>query len=220
MSRSGRETVTFVKFRVLAGLVAAVVVWAEVDAWCTARADYPAQRVDGPGDDVVLVLGYPSRRDGRAGLLQRWRTRIARRSAPADPLYVFTGGAVRGEIPEAVVMAAYGERLGLTPDRIARETRATTTRENLALSMPWLRDARSIRIASDTHHARRARGYLRASEPHLWARLAPTADFRPLELGPFRPVLTVYNLLARRVADRRDAARAVTPASRAASAAA
>jgi uncharacterized SAM-binding protein YcdF (DUF218 family) len=182
----------------------ALLSWGELHAWQASRQDYPAVP-DRPahGDDVVLVLGFPPRRDGMPGALQRWRTRIAVRSAPPGALFVFSGAAVHGDVPEAVVMAAYGRALGIRPDRIARETRARTTRENLAFARPWLEGARSIRIASNTFHARRARRYLRETEPELWRRLARTRDFVLLELGPLRLALTFYDAVAARAAASR-----------------
>ncbi len=193
----------------LAGAGFALLAFGEAQAWRTSRADYPtvAERSEGPADgrDVVLVLGFRSRDDGRLNALQAWRTRIARRSAPPGALFVFSGGAVRGDRPEAEVMAQFGvARLGIQPADVAVEPLATTTRENLELSLPWLAGARTIRIASNTAHARRARGYLRDLDPELWRRLRPSRDFVPLELGPLRLALTFYDFVAGRVAGRRE----------------
>jgi len=197
----------------------ALLAFGEAQAWRASRADYPrTSPTTGPagGADVVLVLGFRSREDGRLNALQAWRTRIAVRSAPPGALFVFSGGsggAVRGSEPEAVVMARYATaRLGVAPDAVAIESAAASTRENLALSLPWLRTARTIRIASNTAHARRARSYLRELDPELWGRLRPTRDFRLLELGPLRLALTFYDFVAGRSAGR---AMAVAAAERA-----
>ena len=184
---------------------AAVLAFGEVQAWRPSRADSPTAPTAGPasGRDVVLVLGFRSRADGRLNALQAWRTRIAVRSAPPDALFVFSGGTVRGTEPEAAVMARHATvRLGVPPDAVAIESAAESTRENLSFSLPWLREARTIRIASNTAHAHRARGYLRELDPHLWARLRRTRDFRPLELGPLRLALTFYDFVAARSAGR------------------
>lgn len=184
-----------------------LVAFGEAQAWHASRADYPggAERRDGPaaGRDVVLVLGYPGRRDGTPGLLQRWRVRIARRSAPPGALFVFTGGAVNRDVAEADVMAEYARRRGIRPGDIGIERAARTTRENLSLSLPWLADARTIRIASNTAHARRARRNLRQLDPPVWRRLRRTRDFVLLELGPLRLALTFYDFVAGQVAARR-----------------
>jgi len=197
-------------WRALAGVAAAgalVLAFGEVQAWRTARADYPADPTSGPADgrDVLLVLGFRSRDDDRLNPVQAWRTRIAARSAPPGALFVFSGGAVRGSVPEAEIMARFGAaRLGIPPSDIAIEPRATTTRENLAFALPWLTDARTSRIASNTAHARRARQYLRDLDPALFARLRRTRDFVPLELGPLRLALTFYDFVAARTARRRE----------------
>lgn len=185
----------------------ALLTFGEAQAWRVSRADYPrpAEREVGPATrrDVVLVLGFRSREDGRVNGIQAWRTRIAVRSAPPGALFVFSGGAVRGSEPEARVMARYGvARLGIHPRDVALEHASTSTRENLSLSRPWLTEARTIRIASNTAHARRARRYLRELDPGLWRRLHPTRDFVPGELGPLRLALTFYDFVAARAADR------------------
>ncbi len=192
----------------------ALLLFAEWQTWRGSGQDLPRRPETGSGADVVLVLGFPPRRDGMPGALQRWRTRIAMRSAPPGALFVFSGAAVHGDVPEAEVMAAYGIARGIPPSRIVRETRATTTRENVAYSLPWLREAGTIRIASNTFHARRARRCLRATAPELFDRLRPTRDFVPFELGPLRLALTFYDWVAARVAERRDAATTVRSPSR------
>ena len=184
----------------------AVLAFGEWQSWRPSRAAYPAEAAPAAGRDVVLVLGFRSGNDDRANWLQRWRTRIAVRSAdPATALFVFSGGAVRGRRPEAEIMAEYGiRRMKIPAANVALEPRATSTRENIAFALPWLRDARTIRIASNTFHARRARGYLRELDPALWHRLAPTRDHVLLELGPLRLALTFYDWVAARAAARRD----------------
>lgn len=190
----------------------ALLAWGEAAAWRMSRAGYPRYPQTGAesGDDVVLVLGYRPRDDGRLHPLQRWRVRIAVRSAPPGALYVFSGGIVHGTRPEAEMMAEYGvRRCGIDPARLALETQAMTTRENLAFATPWLEASRTIRIVSNTSHARRARRYLAEQAPALVPRLRRTRDFVPLELGPLRLALTFYDWVAGRVADRRDAEKGV-----------
>ncbi|GAA3032258.1 hypothetical protein GCM10010462_18980 [Microbacterium dextranolyticum] len=212
----GRRRAAASALAVVAGLGCALLVWGEVQAANVARADYPDtdMRLEGPPDgrDVVLVLGFRSRTDGRRNAVQVWRTRIAVRSAPrshassAGTLFVFSGGAVRGSVPEADLMARYAvAHLGVAAADVAIERHATSTRENLTLSLPWLSGARTIRIASNTAHARRARRYLRELDPELWRRLRRTRDFMPLELGPLRLALTFYDFVAGRKAARDDA---------------
>jgi uncharacterized SAM-binding protein YcdF (DUF218 family) len=180
--------------------------WAELATWRASRQEYPAHAAAGPagGEDVVLVLGFPARRDGRAGWVQRWRVRIARRSAPPGALFVFTGGAVGRSVAEADVMASLAHEAGVPHDRIVHERTARTTRENLTRSLPWVEHARTLRIASTALHARRARRYLRELDPRLHARLRPSRDFVPLEIGPLRIVSTAYETIAAAVSAHRD----------------
>ena len=185
----------------------ALLAFGEWQSWRASRAGYPSETVPSAGRDVVLVLGFRSAADDRVNWLQRWRTRIAVRSVdPATALFVFSGGAVRGRRPEAEIMAEYGiRRLRIPPANVALEPRATSTRENIEFALPWLREAGTIRIASNTFHARRARGYLRELDPERWQRLAPTRDHVLLELGPLRLALTFYDWVAARAAARREA---------------
>lgn len=183
----------------------ALLAFGEWQSWRTSRMEYPTVARRGPhgGRDVVLVLGFRSSEHGGVNAVQKWRTRIAVRSAAPGSLFVFSGAAVRGTRSEAEVMAEYGIRsLGISPVNVALEPRARSTRENIALSEPWLRDARTIRIASNTAHAQRARRYLREFDPRLGERLAPTRDHVLLELGPLRLALTFYDWVAGRAAAR------------------
>jgi uncharacterized SAM-binding protein YcdF (DUF218 family) len=120
---------------VAGGVGVALLAFGEWQAWRASLRSYPAATTPGPpeGRDVVLVLGFRSSAEGRLNAVQKWRTRIAVRSvSPASALFVFSGGAVRGERPEAELMAAYGmSRLGIPRRNVAIEPRATTTRENL-----------------------------------------------------------------------------------------
>ncbi|MDT3444342.1 YdcF family protein [Pseudofrankia sp. BMG5.37] len=149
--------------------------------------------------ETLLVLGYPTARDGRIHPLQRWRTEIAVRSMSSDgdevgrdvdvpvgavdTLLVFSGAATRGAAAaEAEVMAHYArEVLGVPAEQIALETRAHTTKQNLAFAMAYLESATTIKIVSDPLHAARARLYLRQLRPDLASRLIPADDYRPLE---------------------------------------
>jgi hypothetical protein len=134
------------------------------------------------GSEAVIVLGYPPRRNGQPHPLQRWRCQIAARSV--DPgragQMIFTGAAAGEDRPsEAAVMSGYArDVLGVPAGRIALETRARTTWQNVAFTLPLAEQADSIKFASDSLHAARARRYLRAQRPELAARLSGGADYR------------------------------------------
>ncbi|MGV9680518.1 YdcF family protein [Nocardia sp. NPDC003482] len=164
------------------GMVA-VVVTAELLHWRASR------RLLGPGvgparSEVVVVLGYPVRRNGRMHPLQRWRCRIAVRSLDSrvDGTLVFTGGAVRREPAEAEVMARYArEVLGVPEGRVVIETKAESTWQNIEFTVPMMEGVDRVKIASDPMHAARARRYLRMQRPDLAERVVGAADYRLLE---------------------------------------
>ena len=178
--------------------------------WLTWRASTDlvhASRRD-PGEvaagEVVLVLGYPSRADGKPSAMQRWRTRIAVRSTdPTIGRILFSGGATTGGRSEAAVMADYAvNRLHVPRSAIDLEEHATTTWENVAFTLPQLTQATTVKIASNTFHARRARRYVLEQDPGLAARLHRARDYRFGEWSPIKLLLVVYEW-HRVIADRR-----------------
>lgn len=182
---------------------------AEWATWRASRDHVPAGRFDPRqvvAGEVVLVLGYPSRADGRPSVMQRWRTRIAVRST--DPLIgriVFSGGATTGGRSEAAVMAEYAiTRLGVPESAIELEEEATTTWENVAFALPRLQAAPQVKIASNTFHARRARRYLLEQAPELADRLHRARDHR-LGACPPLALLLVAHEWRRTRAERRAA---------------
>lgn len=172
-------------------VLSAVFGWAEWTTWKVSRDDLPAGATDPrrivPGESV-LVLGCP------LPILQRWRVRIAVRSTdPESARFVFSGGAVPGQIPEAQMMADHAVRQHGVPARnIAVEDHSRTTVENIANSAPLLADSLAIKIASNTFHARRAREILRRKSPELAARLIRARDYLPSEYGPLHVGLIAF----------------------------
>jgi uncharacterized SAM-binding protein YcdF (DUF218 family) len=179
-----------------AASASAVVVWSEWVAWRASLDALPPAGLDPrprPGD-VVLVLGFRSSAHGRVNLIQRWRVRIAARSAdPATATFVFSGGATVGTTSEAALMARYAvATAGIPPRNVSLEEESRTTWENVAFGLPFLRDAESIVVASNTFHARRARRYIAAQAPDLAPRLRRGGDHRFGELPLVKPYLAVY----------------------------
>lgn len=163
----------------------------------------------GPGTDApatarscaVVVLGFPSRRNGDLHALQRWRTEIGIRSLPSgsarDRRLVFTGGPSRGaQVAEAKVMAGYAGRRGVPAEEIVLEEAATNTWENLTLAVPLIEAFDTIVIASDPLHASRSRRYLAKQRPDLGVRLVFADDYRVLERWWLKLPIAVYELLA------------------------
>jgi uncharacterized SAM-binding protein YcdF (DUF218 family) len=182
-----------------AGLAAAASVAAsELLNWQAARSGPGTDAPPAGGSRAIIVLGCPSRRDGRPGVMQKWRTEIAVRSRPAgaaDYVLIFTGGQSRGAaVPEADVMAAYARRLGIPADRILTETKAMSTWENLRLALPMAETLDTIMIASNSVHAARARRYAAAQRPDLAGRLAVADDYHLLERWWLKAPAAAYEL--------------------------
>ncbi len=112
------------------------------------------------GVDAIVVLGstledgrvpalLASRLDRAAGL---YRAEVA---AGGAPRVVVTGGAPAGGPTEASAMADYLARAGVPSGRLLVEDRASTTRENLALTAPLLHQRgaapRVVVVTSDFH---------------------------------------------------------------------
>jgi uncharacterized SAM-binding protein YcdF (DUF218 family) len=151
-------------------------------------------RVSGPGDEVVLVLGAKNRGD-RANYLNRYRVRAALRSQTHRDrsVLVFCGGAVKGTATEAAMMHRYArDELG-HPGPTHLEPTSSTTWENVMNAIPFLEQADSIKIVSNSLHAERARHYLWRARPDLATRLTRGADYRFGEILLLKPVLTVLS---------------------------
>src|SRR6201999_2726223 len=90
---------------VVAGVIGVLFGWVEWRTWRASREALPAGGIDPhriEADESVLVLGCP------LPILHRWRVRIAVRSTdPHRARFVFSGGAVRGQVSEARMMADY-----------------------------------------------------------------------------------------------------------------
>jgi uncharacterized SAM-binding protein YcdF (DUF218 family) len=159
------------------------------------------------GSEAVIVLGYPSKRNGGTRPLQRWRCQIAARSMDTGRpgQVIFTGAARPGQPSEAAVMSGYAhDVLGVPADRIALETKARSTWQNVKFAAAIAETADVIKFASDPLQAARARRYLRAQRPELADRVAPSADYRFGEHCGLKVVTVGYHvvravLLSRRV---------------------
>jgi uncharacterized SAM-binding protein YcdF (DUF218 family) len=181
-----------------AGLAAASVAASELLNWQAARSGPGTAAPPACGSRAIIVLGCPSRRDGRPNVMQKWRTEIAVRSRPAgaaDYVLIFTGGRSRGAaVSEAEVMAACARRLGVPGDRILTETKAMSTWENLRLALPMAETFDTIMIVSNSVHAARARRYAVAQRPDLAGRLALADDYHLLERWWLKAPATAYEL--------------------------
>ena len=166
-----------------------------------AAASVSAPAAKPTGRPAVVVLGYPSRADGRPHPVQRWRVRVALRTvrrAAAD-LVVFSGGAVRNEHVEAETMAALARREGLRGVEVVCETAARSTRENVVLAAPLVAGRSQVLLVSDPMHVRRARRLWLEARPEDVGVVHGGDTYRLFEALPIKAVSAGFELwLARR----------------------
>ena len=168
---------------------------AELLHWRASRSA-TAKKAAASGSCGIVVLGFPSRRDGRLHPIQRWRTEIGVRSLSSAErdLVVFTGGSSRGRISEAEAMAAYAVHLGVPAERIGLETGSRSTWENIRFALPMVETYDWIAIASDPMHAARARRYALQQRPDLGGRLVFAQNYRFAERWWLKVPTAAYEL--------------------------
>ena len=166
----------------------------EVAHW-RASVGFP-QLIAGRPDCAVIVLGYPSRRDGGLHPSQRGRSEIGVRTmdAACSGALVFTGAATgAGTLSEAEHMAQYAvDRLGVLPASVQIEAEARNTWENLKRTLPLAEPFEWIAIASDPLHAARARRYATIQRPDLKSRIVRSYDYRLFERWWWKIPITIY----------------------------
>ncbi len=178
-----------------ATLTGAFLLWGEA---VSARASVRGVAEGQPGARrTVLVLGFGNRAD-RANAVNRYRVRAGLRTLQsADDRLIMSGGAVRGPVPEARILARYAERRGHA-DRILLETESRSTEENVRNAIPFLEGAEEIAIVSNSLHAERARDLLRQQRPDLGVRLIRAEEYRFGEVPVIKSVAAALALLERR----------------------
>ncbi len=131
---------------------------------CVAHSRASSQVIPDAVDLAVVVLGYPTRWNGKPHPLQIWRSQIAAKTVADHEVstVVFTGRGRRGEPSEALVMAGLA---GLNGPTTILENRSTNTWENVANASALVVDADVVLIVSDPLHAARARRYWLKQNP-------------------------------------------------------
>jgi hypothetical protein len=147
---------------------------------------------------AVVVLGFADR-GPRPNIVNRWRARIAVRSARSAAasgervVVVCCGGAVKGETPEAALLAEAVRELGWDGS-IRLDQSSTTTWENIEQARRLVGGVDRIIICSNGLHAAKAREYLRRQDPHLAGLLAPADEYRLGEMTFVKPVFAAVGL--------------------------
>ncbi len=108
--------------------------------------------------DCVIVLGAqvkgktPSR-----SLRKRLDTAASYARENPDTLLILSGGQGSGEeITEAQAMYEYLVKAGIDPERMKKEEKSTTTRENLEFCLPMTGEGKRVGILSNNFHIYRA----------------------------------------------------------------
>jgi len=142
-----------------------------------------------PGREAIVVLGCQNR-GSRANYLNRYRVRVALRSIDAratETMLIFCGGAVGSQIPEADLLLEHARDRGYNgPHLLDRDSR--TTWENIENTIDFLHGFDTVKIASNSLHAEKARAYLWKQRPDLAQRLVRANDYRFGEIPLIKPV--------------------------------
>ncbi|WP_255252618.1 YdcF family protein [Curtobacterium sp. 'Ferrero'] len=132
----------------------------------------------------------------RPNMVNRWRARVAVRCASVGPAttIICSGGAVRGPVPEAVLLRDHIRHdLGWS-GRILLDTTSRSTWENVANTAPLVSNADWIVFASGSLHAEKARVYLRDQRPDLAERLVRGRDHRWCEMLLVKPLFAAVGV--------------------------
>jgi uncharacterized SAM-binding protein YcdF (DUF218 family) len=152
----------------------------------------PSAPVPASTTKTIVVLGYPTARDGSASLVQRYRVRVALRDYREGDTMIFCGGVTRAGVKsEAAAMADYAVLKGLPASAVALEDRSQSTWQNIDYMRRLVRSGPVV-IASNTFHARRARAYLWKQDHALAGQLQRGSDYRFGELLLLKPLLALY----------------------------
>jgi gdmH-like transport-associated protein len=149
------------------------------------------------GEVTVVVPGFRNRNPARTNAVNRWRARVAVRTARrygSGSRILACGGDPAGTgVPEAVLLSSEVRRLGFTGEVIL-ERESRTTKENARCVAPMLADAERVAVASNPLHGLKLRVLLGRFDPALRRRFVASSDYRMGELGPLRLLTTVVGL--------------------------
>lgn len=144
----------------------------------------------------VVVLGYPSRRNGDTHPIQRSRVQTGVkvfRERDAR-LMVMSGGAVKNAFVEADTMVELAAERGVARDVLIAERLSRTTWENVENAAPLLAACDVVLIVSEPLHAARARRYWHQQYPEDASRVFVGSRRRPFERWWLTVPTTLYEL--------------------------
>lgn len=154
-----------------------------------------------PGSTVlVVVLGFGNC-GRRINTVNRWRARIAvrtaraARTAGASAAILCSGGPVRGNTAEAVFLQDSITRVLRWNGPVSVESESRSTWENVRNSLHWVESADWVAFASNGLHAAKARMYLARQRPDLSSRIVAAEDYRFGEMIFLKPIFAAVGLL-------------------------
>ena len=147
----------------------------------------------------VVVLGYPSRRNGDAHPIQRSRVETAVRVFREHDarVMVMSGGAVKNEFVEADTMVELAAAQGVARNLLVSEGLSRTTWENVEKTAPLVAHCDVVLIVSEPLHAARARRYCHQQHPEHAHRVFVGSRRRPFERWWLTVPTTAYELAIR-----------------------
>ena len=183
-------------FGVAALVLGALLLVTETGYWLGYLA---GQAPVGDGSCVVLILGYPTARDGTHHPVQRLRVEAGMAAFQTNQCarIVFSGGAVENVHVEAESMAEIARALGASEEDLVIESRAQTTWENIGCAAPYLQEYDRILIVSDSLHVHRAKRYACRQSPSLCPKVHAIGAYEPFALLWWKIPAAAYELRAK-----------------------
>lgn len=150
-------------------------------------------------DVAIVVLGFGNRRS-HPNLVNRWRARIAVRTArllfrsgARSVRIMCCGGPAKGPVPEAELLAVALRNAGWHGE-IVLERSSRSTWENITNVRPLLRSSEVIALCSNDLHAAKARLYFTRQDPSVVARLTRAVNYRVGEMVLAKPLFAAVGL--------------------------
>jgi len=148
------------------------------------------------GREVIIVPGFKNRGHA-ANYVNRYRVRAALRSidpAADESVLVFCGGSVGSTTSEAELLRAFAVQHAGYEGPLRLDTHSVSTWQNIQNAIPLIEGFDTIKIASNSLHAEKARAFLWKQRPDLAARLVRANEYRPGEIVLMKPIMAIVGL--------------------------
>ncbi|MDK8171654.1 ElyC/SanA/YdcF family protein [Curtobacterium citreum] len=152
------------------------------------------------GRDIAIVLLGFANRGAHPNLVNRWRARIAVRTArllvrrgARSVRVICCGGPTKGPVPEAELLAVALRHAGWHGETVL-ERHSRSTWENINNVRPLLRPDELIAICSNDLRAVKARVYFARQDPSVVERLTIAANYCVGEMVLVKPLFAAVGL--------------------------